>query len=653
MNKYIGIFQISPVQEYINQAKRTQDFWAGSYILSYLSAVAIETLIYQSGDCIVYPFFDENPFKLVVSGKPHLPREHDFDVLDNERIGTLPNRFVAVLEDRESLKNALKQSQVNVGHAYDEIVRKVKERLKTDLKPDINTSIFNDDLWQRQNDNFFYTMWVIYERQHQIYGEDYQYAERLFGARKSIRNFEQTPGESGKKCNLCGEREPIHQDFWNILERWHPDNSNNIFNKIRYSFRKNERLCSVCLVKRLAPEIVFETKKEKESRLIFPSTSTIAVAPAMCRLIEKWDQNDVPKQLTSFIQKLSVLKLDYPKNVPPIPFIEKCAQKIKYTENKNILKWDGDVFLDTTYQKKILVDDYCMSRDVEWKKVHDCVNELKKLMKTIKPSKYYAIVMMDGDNMGQYLSGCKTMEAHKQFSRQLSEFARRTVPNVCESFFTSKVSYFGGDEGILFVGKDDLFQLMRCLRAAFSGHLGNQCCVNFFAPRTPQQPDLGTACMGAVVAHHQQSLLRVIEVLHASLEEKAKKADKKDAFCITLMKRSGGTTHAISKWYYDNCDVLNHLDQMRQLYQQGYLTDAWLYDLDRKKHAFGKNENIFSEILRLLQRHARDESVFLEHIQPMIKDIQQIYNGMLLSVNFLENFIQLEFCAQYLARDKQ
>jgi len=645
MNNYIGIFQISPVQEYINQAKRTQDFWAGSYILSYLSAVAIETVIQESGDCIVYPFFDENPFKMVVSGKPDDPRAHDFDVLENERIGTLPNRFVAVLDDQESLKNALKQSQVNVSNAYAEIVRKVKERLKSDLKPNINPMIFNDQIWQRQNMNFFKTMWVVYECHHSSYGTDYQHAERLFGARKSIRNFDQTKGESGKKCNICGERERIHEDFWIDYST-----------RNRHVFRKNERLCSVCLVKRLAPEIVFETKKDKESRLVFPSTSTIAVGPAICRLIDKWAELDVQDALTSFIQKINILNLNFPRRLPPIPFIQEHSKKIDYKINKEILRWDGDVFLKDTYQRKILVDDYGMSRDIAWKKIHDCAEACTKLMEPFKPAKYYAIVMMDGDNMGQYLSQCQTINEHRQFSKNLSEFSRGTIPKVCESNFTAKVSYFGGDEGIIFVGMDDLLSLMRCLRAAFSGHLtfdADQWHVDFFSPPNPQFPDLGTACIGAVVAHHQQSLLHVIERLHHSLEEKAKQVEDKDAFCITLMKRSGGTTHAISKCVYDNCDVLQHLEQMRCLYKDKYLSDTWLYDLDQHKHAFGTNENIFSEIFRLLKRHARDECVFESRIQPIINDIRQIYNGMESMPDFLENFIQLEFCAQYLARDKQ
>ncbi|HHY62363.1 MAG TPA: hypothetical protein GYA11_05195, partial [Firmicutes bacterium] len=34
-------FTIAPVQGFVGQARRTRDFWAGSYLISYLTAHAI------------------------------------------------------------------------------------------------------------------------------------------------------------------------------------------------------------------------------------------------------------------------------------------------------------------------------------------------------------------------------------------------------------------------------------------------------------------------------------------------------------------------------------------------------------------------------------------------------------------------------------
>jgi len=50
------IFSLGPVQEFIAAARRTQDLWMGSWILSYLSWKAIESLADEFGpDVIVFP----------------------------------------------------------------------------------------------------------------------------------------------------------------------------------------------------------------------------------------------------------------------------------------------------------------------------------------------------------------------------------------------------------------------------------------------------------------------------------------------------------------------------------------------------------------------------------------------------------------------
>ena len=50
------LFQIGPVQDFIRQARKTQDLWAGSFLLSYLIAQAMLAVAREIGpDAIVYP----------------------------------------------------------------------------------------------------------------------------------------------------------------------------------------------------------------------------------------------------------------------------------------------------------------------------------------------------------------------------------------------------------------------------------------------------------------------------------------------------------------------------------------------------------------------------------------------------------------------
>ena len=169
-----------------------------------------------------------------------------------------------------------------------------------------------------------------------------------------------------------------------------------------------------------------------------------------------------------------------------------------------------------------------------------------------------------------------------------------------------------------------------------------------------------TACIGAVIAHHQQSLLQVIEEVHTCLE-RAKKEDEKDSFCIALMKRSGGTTRSIGKWYYPAnressgiVDVLKHLEKMKDLYRKpDGLSGGWLFDLDREKTGLNtiNTEAVRCEIRRLCFRHCgkqhhADLELLVNETDIIIKGIR-----ILDRINdTLDNFIQLEFIANYIAK---
>ena len=47
-------FTLGPVQGFVAQARRTRDFWAGSFILSWLSGVAMRAVQAQDGT-IIFP----------------------------------------------------------------------------------------------------------------------------------------------------------------------------------------------------------------------------------------------------------------------------------------------------------------------------------------------------------------------------------------------------------------------------------------------------------------------------------------------------------------------------------------------------------------------------------------------------------------------
>ena len=78
-------FTIGPVQSFVAQARRTRDFWAGSFILSWLSAIAIrEVVALDSRAEVEFPEFDKQ--KLI-------DQIEQANNADRPQQGNIPNRF--------------------------------------------------------------------------------------------------------------------------------------------------------------------------------------------------------------------------------------------------------------------------------------------------------------------------------------------------------------------------------------------------------------------------------------------------------------------------------------------------------------------------------------------------------------------------------
>ncbi len=93
-------FALRPVQEFLAQARKSQDLWVGSMLLSELSLAAMEPIIEQYGpDTIVYPDLRGNPrFDIWLdehyrSALPDEEQQHTWGT----RAALLPHTFVAVL----------------------------------------------------------------------------------------------------------------------------------------------------------------------------------------------------------------------------------------------------------------------------------------------------------------------------------------------------------------------------------------------------------------------------------------------------------------------------------------------------------------------------------------------------------------------------
>ena len=171
---------------------------------------------------------------------------------------------------------------------------------------------------------------------------------------------------------------------------------------------------------------------------------------------------------------------------------------------------------------------------------------------------------------------------HQAISAGLNAFAIEMARVVVEEIFMGKLIYAGGDDLLAMVAVHDLPGLMLALRCAYSGHMpqdsDDKDASDHFRQwewltgnAMPQSVQLrlsggyallergtnrrllrlmgekATASIGAVVAHHKTPLSRVLTELR-NAEKAAKNQGGRDAFALTLMKRSGGYSRIVGNW---------------------------------------------------------------------------------------------------------
>ncbi|WP_420177184.1 type III-B CRISPR-associated protein Cas10/Cmr2 [Kerstersia gyiorum] len=219
---------------------------------------------------------------------------------------------------------------------------------------------------------------------------------------------------------------------------------------------------------------------------------------------------------------------------------------------------------------------------------------------------YYSLLLMDGDRLGAWLAG-ETSEGkdyaisyrssfhprihvgfdehaarqpriqaygqqnralspnrHLAISGALNDFSLTVVRHVIEHEHLGRLIYAGGDDVFAMLPVADLLSSMLRLRQVYAGispaendmdwgslKKDTLVCKNGFAYLNGRLMRMmgrqATASCGAVIAHHQAPLSAVRRELHAA-EQRAKNDGGRDAFSLTIIKRSGGALRLTAKW---------------------------------------------------------------------------------------------------------
>jgi hypothetical protein len=273
----------------------------------------------------------------------------------------------------------------------------------------------------------------------------------------------------------------------------------------------NERLCAICTVKRLAQRFYFEPKYGLKAT--FPSTSSVATA-----LFRRDVLNKVAQAAGAFVRLLKGAKGRDVQSNQMKPLHKPAQSGLPLLDALSSDQWgfthyDGDLLFKETYTERKLRRDYGL--DFDGRTLNDLRAALGQLLSRAglgQPPRYYAVLAMDGDKMGEKINQMDDDEDQRAISDALRRFAT-DVQRIVE------------DEGGGRVVTAD------ALRQAYTRQAGQ----GF------------TLSGGIAIAHHQAPLDGVLAAAREA-EHAAKNLYDRDALCVVALKRSGEPLRVGAHW---------------------------------------------------------------------------------------------------------
>jgi CRISPR-associated protein Cmr2 len=606
-------FHLGPVQPFVAAARSVRDLWTGSAILSWLTFRAMLPIIETLGPtALVFPSLRGAPLMdlwLRHQGLAHLFPDGPTAVT----APSIPNRFLAVVpwgNEGVEAKGLATACEGAAWQAWRELAFAVRAKLEPHLSAqcsrwdvrwhdqiesyfDVRTSLLPvrqasdgamagllgaktfDEAWPNAakvralNDGIPKEARPNYEQKDAgRWQAQVEMAGRLMEASRAIRHVPPStpPSDDGRypnKCTLFGSYEQMGpDDLDDSASFWKEARKNLNVGGVRLGSR--DRFSAVALAKRFAaPAFLAEALGLEADDLRIPDTWTVAAAPWLKRAGLDWTA---------------------------------CRGDGGQRWNGQWLHW------------RTRHDDADEDRvpDQTWKNI-----EAARQRSGAPPPVYYAVLKMDADEIGGWLRGEKAptvreilhpktrayfegldendtvqvgLDArrpvgpalHAAISEALANFAVHVVPQVVAKH-AGWVIYAGGDDVLALLPVETVLCCAWELRQAFSGLPP----VNGWADRGYWRDATGcerlmmgpraSLSAGIAVLHAKDDLREGLEM--ARQAEQAAKAGGRDAFVLTVQRRSGGRDPALGDW-----STAAWLDDLRTRFTAG-ASDRWLYRL--------------------------------------------------------------------------
>ncbi|SMF95240.1 CRISPR-associated protein Cmr2 [Methylomagnum ishizawai] len=555
-------FTLGPVQSFVAQARRTRDFWAGSFLLSWLSAVAMREVEAQGGK-IVFPGLDL-AFRDALTGgaKQRGPQQ-----------GSVPNRFKAQVGPGF----APEQVDVAVWMAWKalaelvwredlaELVGKIDDGSKSKTgRPKI------ERLWRNQIGGFWEMTWCLT-------GDPLE--SDLLDRRKNWRTY-LPPPQSGAKCavmegwqELSGAKPPpkskdgLEQA---AAERERPDFWARVRAHLRTSdLRDDERLCAIAFVKRRFHRHFHRlqgvtmpggwTLYGWRIETGVPSVGFMAAVPWLADLIADHDKV-ADGVLEALYENGLALAGDHDEWRTRIRCVESALDSRPGSKAWELARLDGSVFFPDLYGSQ-----FKGKGDAEKNAMREALARLGRGT----PPPFYALLLMDGDNLGKSLSNGVPETGDPKTRRQAAEKRERLIALALEKF-TARVSgsnkpvdtvalpdkgtvdlhdgflvYAGGDDVLALLPVRSALECARKLRQDYLECFGEAHRVLGIDPAKRIPCSISAAIQ---FVHVHCPLTRVLRDAHHLLDEIAKDGCGRDALAVRVVKPGGATLEWAMPW---------------------------------------------------------------------------------------------------------
>jgi CRISPR-associated protein Cmr2 len=542
MSQSLLMFSIGPVQPFIAQARRAGDLAAGSWLISRLMQAALEVV---EGEELLYPILPSSP-----EGETGLPNKLVVRILDGRGEAIAQNCEKAVQEAWQTIMEDV-QNHLNKLILVDAQWQETWQRQAKSL-PEIYWSVIP---WSGSDDE---VRRLLGKDATLTYGRVYTIANRAFETRKALRDA--VPAEEpGEKCSVCGQRSALHRDGENARSYWAEVARDKQVTAAQLRPEGRERLCGVCAIKRF----------NNLGRGSFPSVSHMATAGFKARLLGLMQESSLPEELmVALTEHQAMLRMLDLYTIPErvIPFLSDEVEKIDAGWQdlaRGLLRYDGDVLFPETFTPKRMQDSYGI--EVTPEQATGARRKVAVLLEAcqgagVEPSgRYYAILMLDGDRMGQSLAAAGSAETHKAISTVLARFATEEVKRVVEEKRPGRVIYAGGDDVLA------LLPVEHALEAAAELH-------RVYQKAMAAKLEKPSTSAGVLFAHHLYPLDAVLRAVRQA-EKTAKEGYNRDAVVIHLLKRSGADVIAGAGWAdADAVDIAAWVSDVAQRFTEGSLS---------------------------------------------------------------------------------